>query len=88
VRALLNRMAESDPSGDIISSIASLLIAWNAVPEDFSAARPVLVAPIADLVDGRAVLDESQRTKQPDWTHDAVDSGKWPADRLDDRRAV
>jgi NADH-quinone oxidoreductase subunit F len=51
------------------------------------AAHPVLIAPIADLVDGRAVLDEAQRTKQPDWTHDAVDSGQWPADRLDDRRA-
>jgi uncharacterized circularly permuted ATP-grasp superfamily protein/uncharacterized alpha-E superfamily protein len=44
VRALLNRMAEDDPSGDLISSIASLIIAWNAVPEDFSATRPVLVA--------------------------------------------
>ena len=29
----------------------------------------------------------SQRTKQPDWTHDAVDSGQWPADRLDDHRS-
>jgi hypothetical protein len=32
------------------------------------------------------VLDDAQRTKQPDWTHDAVDSGQWPADRLDDHR--
>jgi NADH:ubiquinone oxidoreductase subunit F (NADH-binding) len=48
--------------------------------------EPMLVAPIADLVDDRFVLDEEQRTKQPDWSHDPVDSGQWPADRLDDPR--
>jgi NADH:ubiquinone oxidoreductase subunit F (NADH-binding) len=51
-----------------------------------AAVEPELVAPIVDIRDGRAVVDASQRTKQPDWTHDAVDSGKWPADRLDDPR--
>jgi NADH-quinone oxidoreductase subunit F len=50
------------------------------------AREPVFVAEIADLADGRAVLQEAQRTKQPDWTHDPVDSGQWPADRLDDPR--
>jgi NADH:ubiquinone oxidoreductase subunit F (NADH-binding) len=49
---------------------------------------PVLVAPLHDLRDGQATLDEDQRTKQPDWTHDPVDSGQWPADRLDERRAA
>ncbi len=49
--------------------------------------EPVFVAEIADIVDGQAVLQESQRTKQPDWSHDPVDSGKWPADRLDDPRS-
>ncbi len=47
-----------------------------------AAARPVepeLIAAIVDIEDGRAVLDERQRAKQPDWTHDAVYSGKWPA---------
>jgi hypothetical protein len=34
-----------------------------------------------DLVDGVAVLDESQWTKQPDWTHDETDSGQAPAER-------
>ena len=48
--------------------------------------EPFLVAAIADLVDDRVVLDEQQRTKQPDWSHDAVDSGQWPADRFDDPR--
>jgi NADH:ubiquinone oxidoreductase subunit F (NADH-binding) len=45
-------------------------------------APDVLIAPIADLVDGVATLDETQATKQPDWTHDPVDSGQWPAERL------
>ncbi|MDQ1431655.1 MAG: NADH-quinone oxidoreductase subunit, partial [Actinomycetota bacterium] len=48
--------------------------------------EPALIAPIADLVDDRVLLDEQQRTKQPDWSHDPVDSGQWPADRLDDPR--
>jgi NADH:ubiquinone oxidoreductase subunit F (NADH-binding) len=49
--------------------------------------EPLFVAEIEQLADGRAVLDERARTKQPDWTHDPVDSGQWPADRLDDHRA-
>jgi NADH:ubiquinone oxidoreductase subunit F (NADH-binding) len=51
------------------------------------ATEPVFIAELAEIVDGRAVLHEAQRTKQPDWTHEAVDSGQWPADRLDDPRA-
>jgi NADH:ubiquinone oxidoreductase subunit F (NADH-binding) len=58
------------------------------VAGDAPAHAPVLVAPVADLVDGDATLDQRQRTKQPDWTHDPVDSGQWPADRLDDRRSA
>ncbi len=48
--------------------------------------EPFPIAAIADLVDGRAVPDPDQATKQPDWSHDAVDSGQWPADRFDDPR--
>ncbi len=48
--------------------------------------EPELIAPIVDLHDGIASLDVRQREKQPDWTYDAVDSGQWPADRLDDHR--
>ena len=50
-------------------------------------AEVVLVAPIVDIVDGVAVLDRRQAEKQPDWTYDPVDSGRSPADRLDDHRA-
>jgi NADH:ubiquinone oxidoreductase subunit F (NADH-binding) len=48
--------------------------------------EPYFVAELADVVDGRATLEPSQRAKQPDWTYDPVDSGQWPADRLDDPR--
>jgi NADH:ubiquinone oxidoreductase subunit F (NADH-binding) len=44
------------------------------------AAPAYLIAPIVDLVDEQVVLDETQWTKQPDWTHDEVDSGKAPAE--------
>ena len=42
VRALLNRMAESDPSEQVIDAITSLIVAWGIVPEGSSgdAARP------------------------------------------------
>jgi NADH-quinone oxidoreductase subunit F len=48
------------------------------------AAAPLLIAPITSLEDGTAELDERQRAKQPDWSFDAVDSGKSPADRFED----
>ena len=41
----------------------------------------VLIAPIVRIDDGVALLEEQLRTKQPDWTYDAVDSGQAPADR-------
>ena len=40
-----------------------------------------LVAPIVDLVDGVATLEESHLAKQPDWSYDAVWSGRTPADQ-------
>ena len=48
---------------------------------------PVLIASLVDIDDsGQAIVDERQRTKQPDWTFDEVDSGQSPADRLDQRQ--
>jgi hypothetical protein len=46
-------------------------------------AEPELIAPIVDIDAGRVVLDEHEAEKQPDWTFDEIDSGKWPADRLE-----
>ena len=45
------------------------------------------IAAIVDLEGDTFVLDETQREKQPDWTFDAEDSGKSPADRIDQRSA-
>jgi NADH-quinone oxidoreductase subunit F len=47
---------------------------------------PELIAAISDIRDGVAELDPHQADKQPDWTLDEVDSGRWPADRLDEHR--
>jgi hypothetical protein len=72
----------------LVDSLLTLfpeLVASHAdasVPE----AEPVLIAPILDLVDERAVLDESHRTKQPDWSHGTTWSGKTPADLIDERK--
>ena len=44
---------------------------------------PVLIAPITGFEDGKALIDEDHRTKQPDWTHDERWSGKTPADLHD-----
>ncbi|HZI38886.1 MAG TPA: NADH-ubiquinone oxidoreductase-F iron-sulfur binding region domain-containing protein, partial [Acidimicrobiia bacterium] len=52
----------------------------EAVPDDI-----VLVAPLVDIEDGQAIVDERHRSKQPDWTFDDTYSGQSPADRLDQR---
>ena len=45
--------------------------------------EPFVVAPILDLVDGVALIDEGQASKQPDWSFDLTDSGRAPTDALD-----
>jgi NADH:ubiquinone oxidoreductase subunit F (NADH-binding)/nucleotide-binding universal stress UspA family protein len=42
----------------------------------------VTIAPIEDLVGGRATLDTLQLAKQPDWSYGDSDSGATPAARL------
>jgi NADH:ubiquinone oxidoreductase subunit F (NADH-binding) len=42
--------------------------------------------PVADIDDGTVYLDPHQAGKQPDWSHDRVDSGRAPADRIDTAR--
>ncbi|MDQ3570353.1 MAG: hypothetical protein M3396_06970 [Actinomycetota bacterium] len=44
-------------------------------------ARPELIVPILDIVDHKAIFDEEQARKQPDWTFDPEYSGQSPADR-------
>jgi NADH-quinone oxidoreductase subunit F len=94
----LNRRLESVADGArcnlatqqqvVVGSILSLFpdaVRLHAEREA-DAIEPMLIAALVDIRDGRAVLDEKQAEKQPDWTYDPVDSGKWPADRLDDPR--
>ena len=52
--------------------------------ETVEAARARMLVPLVDIVDGKAVYDEREATKQPDWTFDEIDSGVYPAQRLQD----
>jgi NADH-quinone oxidoreductase subunit F len=74
---------------DVVDSVVSLFLDQfqDHVTEAAPGTEPTLIAAIVDIVDGRAVLDEHHRDKQPDWTYDAEYSGQSPADRLDDHRA-
>ena len=47
-------------------------------------ADPFLVAPIVDLVHGRAVVDTTQIDKLPDWSDGGQDSGSVPAELYGD----
>ena len=51
-------------------------------------AELIAFAPIVDIDNGVAVIDERQLEKKPDWTFDEVDSGKWPAERFANPAAV
>jgi NADH:ubiquinone oxidoreductase subunit F (NADH-binding) len=67
--------------------VASLLELFpDLVSAHLAGAAPAEAVPIVPIVDfgddGRAVLDEGQLAKQPDWTFDDTDSGKRPAERL------
>ncbi len=70
--------------GSILERFPDLVAAHTA--RTAPAVEPTPIAELRDVADGRALLDDAHRTKQPDWTHDDVDSGQWPADRLDDHR--
>ncbi len=74
---------------DVVDSILALFqdSFRDHVNDTLLAAEPEMIAPIVDIVDGRAVLDDREARKQPDWTYDEEYSGKSPADRLDDHRA-
>jgi len=74
---------------DVVDSVLELFLDQfqDHVVEKRGPVEPELIVPIIDIVDDRAVLDEHQAAKQPDWTYDEEYSGKSPADRLDDHRA-
>jgi NADH:ubiquinone oxidoreductase subunit F (NADH-binding) len=74
---------------DVVDSVVSLFLDrfQDHVTETAPGVEPTFISPIVDIVNGRAVLDEHHREKQPDWTYDPEFSGQSPADRLDDHRA-
>jgi NADH:ubiquinone oxidoreductase subunit F (NADH-binding) len=49
--------------------------------------EPALVTELVGLEGDEAVFNERHRQKQPDWSYNAEDSGKWPAERFDEHRA-
>jgi hypothetical protein len=67
-----------------VASLHDLARSANRAHADHTlgVADQVLVAPLIDIVDGRAVMDRSHLDKALDWSTDGTDSGKAPADRL------
>jgi NADH:ubiquinone oxidoreductase subunit F (NADH-binding) len=94
VRSLLDTVADgarcnlATQQQVVVGSILSLFpdAVRAHVEREAPKVEPVPITSIIDIRDGRAVLDLHEAGKQPDWTYDPVDSGKWPADRLDDPR--
>jgi NADH:ubiquinone oxidoreductase subunit F (NADH-binding) len=73
----------------VIGSVLSLFpdVVAGHLDGSIGPVEPELVAPIVDIVDGVVRLDEHHARKQPDWTYHEHDSGRSPADRLDDHRS-
>jgi len=71
--------------------VASLLDRYQAqvdahIGHTVRSTVPVLIAELEGIDGGVARVDEHHARKQPDWTFDAVDSGKSPAERLGEHR--
>ena len=66
----------------LLDRFGPALDAHAAVPPTAPGAEPALVAALVDIKGSVAVVDKHHADKQPDWTYNAEDSGKWPADRL------
>jgi len=49
--------------------------------------EPALITELVAIQGDEALFNERHLEKQPDWTYNAEDSGKWPAERLDEHRA-
>jgi NADH-quinone oxidoreductase subunit F len=73
----------------VVQSILDLAPDWFAGHDTaaLEPVEPVLIAPIVDLSAGAVELDHRQATKQPDWSYGDLDSGKSPADLIDQGEA-
>jgi NADH:ubiquinone oxidoreductase subunit F (NADH-binding) len=71
--------------GSLLARCGDLSAARPVVADEVvEAARARVLVPLVDIVDGEAVYDEREAMKQPDWTFDDIDSGTYPAQRLQD----
>ena len=72
-------------------TVVGSILAYPVLPSasaadaiDRSAELALLMTPLVDILDGAASYDERHLTKNYDWSQDVVDSGQFPAQRLQD----
>ena len=80
-RCALGRQ-ERDVLGSLLAAFPDAFERRAAPGAAVDPVAAVLVAPLVDLVDGRAVLDERQAAKQPDWSFDEHPSDQVPVERF------
>jgi NADH-quinone oxidoreductase subunit F len=69
----------------VIGSLNKLCNTTTLQPPNFGETRPIdlnVILPLLDIVDGKAIYDQSHGDKQPDWSFEPTDSGIYPAQRL------
>ena len=84
------RCALARQQQDVIGSVLERFPEVAARPRRTPGSRGRSVSRRADRRDRPTVgrcSTSTHSTKQPDWTYDEIDSGKWPAQRIDERRA-
>ncbi len=67
--------------GSLIKLCATTIMKPPTIGEKQTVPRESIV-PLLDIFEGKAIFDETFAQKQPDWSYAAVDSGVFPAQRL------
>ena len=69
----------------VVGSLIKLCNTTTLLPPQFGETPPGelgVVVPLLDIIDGKAIYDQSHAEKQPDWSFEQTDSGVFPAQRL------
>jgi NADH-quinone oxidoreductase subunit F len=69
----------------VVGSLIKLCKVTDMEPPHFGevlSSRFGPIVPLLDIIDGKAIYDESHSQKQPDWSYETMDSGVFPAQRL------
>jgi NADH-quinone oxidoreductase subunit F len=69
----------------VVGSLIKLCQITDMSPPAFGETLPdgrAVIVPLLDIIDGKAIYDETHATKQPDWSYAQTDSGVYPAQRL------